>query len=87
MIIDIRHLKLDGALKDPFVGISKHLCGSATDLTIKCIEKEFIQKDSKCPSKGLALALCCHHVCNWHDFCNPHFFIHEMVKSALYMIC
>lgn len=48
-----------------FVGLSKHLCGSATDLTLRCILNG---SNSVCPTRGFVIALCCHHRCNWRDF-------------------
>lgn len=65
---DIKDLVLDKILgktpfKDyPFVGISKHLCGCATDLTLQCIENSEIFKKR---FGGLFIAMCCRHVCNY----------------------
>ncbi|CCD26172.2 tRNA:m4X modification enzyme NDAI_0G03950 [Naumovozyma dairenensis CBS 421] len=79
--IDIRDLKLDPLLSFPnnnnYVAISKHLCGVATDLTLKCIQNSDILtgKDLSSPSNfdGICIAMCCRHVCNSNDYVNPVF--------------
>lgn len=48
----------------------KHLCGSATDYTLRCLKRTL----SKDKFKGLLLALCCHHRCEWSTFCGKRFF-------------
>ena len=47
------------------VGISKHLCGSAADLSIRCCSR------SRTP---MAVATCCHYLCTWDQFSNTLFF-------------
>lgn len=50
------------------VGVSKHLCGAATDLSLRCL--------STLPSdrlRGLMIALCCHHRCDWSSFVGKQF--------------
>lgn len=64
--IDIEHLHLDKFLANvparQVVGISKHLCGVATDLTLKLIlNSETVNEKFK----GLVVAMCCRHACNW----------------------
>ena len=66
--IDIQHLSLDKFLESvhhgPIVAISKHLCGAATDLTLKLIlnsEKTKKQLD------GLVVAMCCRHCCDYEQ--------------------
>lgn len=66
--IDIEHLVLDKFLEsvDPksVVGISKHLCGVASDLTLKCILNlsSTIRKFN-----GMVVAMCCRHVCDYEQ--------------------
>lgn len=68
---DIADLKLDSLPqidknKDNIIGISKHLCGAATDLTIRCM-----LNGSKTLNKnfeGALIAVCCHHRCSWRAF-------------------
>uniref|UniRef100_M4C2G3 tRNA:m(4)X modification enzyme TRM13 n=1 Tax=Hyaloperonospora arabidopsidis (strain Emoy2) TaxID=559515 RepID=M4C2G3_HYAAE len=88
--IDIRHLNFAGMpeiLDKPIVCMSKHLCGVATDLSLRAIAQTIIipgstkvlASESALTSvsssfQGLAIALCCHHVCVWRDYVNPSFF-------------
>ena len=43
------------------VGVSKHLCGAATDLTLRCV----VGTLPRARFQGLMIALCCHHRCDW----------------------
>lgn len=49
-------------LSKPIVIFGKHLCGSATDLTLNCISK---LKNFKLA--GIFISLCCHHLCTWES--------------------
>ncbi|XP_042881636.1 tRNA:m(4)X modification enzyme TRM13 homolog isoform X2 [Penaeus japonicus] len=65
--VDIQHLDLNSIegieSYNSIVGVGKHLCGGATDLTLYCLSK------LRDPSvSGLALALCCHHRCTWSSY-------------------
>lgn len=67
--IDIKNLNLDTFLQQfkqnhsSVVCISKHLCGAATDLTLKCIfNSKMIDNES---FSGLLVAMCCRHVCDY----------------------
>ncbi|GMM33792.1 tRNA:m4X modification enzyme [Saccharomycopsis crataegensis] len=70
---DIKDLYLDDVLQTPqfqkisrkFVGISKHLCGCATDLTLQCILNA---KTLETQFGGLVVAMCCRHVCDYSMF-------------------
>lgn len=79
--IDIRHLNLAGMRElngASIVGMSKHLCGVATDLSLRALVQTLPRQDNNSVSsqfKGLAIALCCHHVCRWEDYVNPTFFL------------
>lgn len=79
--IDIRDLKLDAILKSTpeddrqYVSISKHLCGVATDLTLRCISNSSIlhgDNNNKCDPKlkAICIAMCCRHVCDYGDYVN-----------------
>lgn len=67
--VDIKDLVLDKAFvngnfeKPNYVGISKHLCGVATDLTLRCIMNS-LNKD-ECEFEGLLVAMCCRHCCDY----------------------
>ncbi|KAJ1679666.1 tRNA:m4X modification enzyme [Spiromyces aspiralis] len=71
LFIDIRDLDLSklgilvsdaSSQPKPIVAFSKHLCGSATDLTIRCIEN---YQKSGGRVAGFIVALCCHHLCRY----------------------
>lgn len=79
--IDIRDLKLDSILtaapteKSRYVCVSKHLCGVATDLTLRCIKNSTVlhgDNDDRSNSKlrAICIAMCCRHVCNAGDYVN-----------------
>lgn len=74
------------------VGLSKHLCGAATDLTIRCILKNEIVPRTD----GVFIALCCHHRCEWKSYVGKKFFKDNgfsekdfllITKMASYAIC
>ncbi|ODV82859.1 hypothetical protein CANARDRAFT_30501, partial [[Candida] arabinofermentans NRRL YB-2248] len=50
-----------------FVGISKHLCGVATDLAIRSLLKMKCDENEKYKFNGFLVAMCCRHRCiyNW----------------------
>lgn len=50
--------------KENVIGVSKHLCGAATDLAIRCM----INGSRDDQSQGLLIAVCCHHRCSWRAF-------------------
>jgi len=64
-------------------GISKHLCGPATDLAINCV-CNFAHKHSNQSSSatqavvGVAFALCCHHRLVWDEYCGKDFFLNTL---------
>lgn len=64
----------------PYLAIGKHLCGPATDLTLRCCFGEKCNKDDvkNCSNshhlKGLAIATCCHHLCQWQHYINNRYF-------------
>ncbi|KAH7479826.1 tRNA:m(4)X modification enzyme TRM13-like protein [Phytophthora ramorum] len=85
--IDIRHLNFAGMqeiLDKPVVCMSKHLCGVATDLSLRAVAQTLPESSGgketsseitvSSSFQGLAIALCCHHVCAWEDYVNPSFF-------------
>lgn len=77
--MDIKDLKLSTIVDegDEFLVVSKHLCGVATDLTLRCLYN-CLQDQDKVSLKGLCIAMCCRHVCNARDYINP-----DYVKSFL----
>lgn len=73
ILIDIKDLKLENvprALERPCIAYSKHLCGSATDMTLRCLHEFRLQGGDL---KGICIALCCHQVCTFERYINPHY--------------
>ncbi|KAJ2848046.1 tRNA:m4X modification enzyme [Coemansia erecta] len=92
MYIDIRDLDLakvpelqttdpgTGAPKlRPVVAYSKHLCGAATDLTIRCLQR---YQDAGGSVVGIAIALCCHHRCKYSMYADPAYLSQTLALSA-----
>lgn len=59
----------------PWVAIGKHLCGAATDFTLRSCARELQRRrrsGEQVPAgggvRGLAVATCCHHRCCWQHF-------------------
>ncbi|XP_057445522.1 uncharacterized protein LOC130737712 isoform X2 [Lotus japonicus] len=83
--IDIEDLNLNAVESMqgvPFVAIGKHLCGAATDLTLRCCFPEYRKDSSEQDTasangnfEGLAIATCCHHLCQWKHYTNKRFFL------------
>ncbi|CCG84368.1 protein of unknown function [Taphrina deformans PYCC 5710] len=71
--VDIAHIDLAKMIEVEFPGItdpiicsiSKHLCGSATDLTLSCLRS---YSTSRSTSISLLVAVCCHQLCTWAAF-------------------
>ncbi|XBW38476.1 hypothetical protein QEN19_004066 [Hanseniaspora menglaensis] len=76
---DIKDVNLKLMLKNSSSGkilaISKHLCGVATDLTLRCL------KTTSNENKAAVIAMCCRHVCNSQDYINPSF-IEEILSAS-----
>jgi len=60
--LDLSQLVLD---KEKVVGVCKHLCGEATDLSLRCLLRA---KQLGVRIVGLVMASCCHHRCTWANF-------------------
>ncbi|ORX59726.1 DUF715-domain-containing protein [Hesseltinella vesiculosa] len=81
VLIDIKDLDFSKipSIKDQhdhtkkIVCISKHLCGSATDITLKCL-MNYVQQEKNAgqPSsiQGIVIALCCHQLCRYEMYPN-----------------
>ncbi|ETW07824.1 hypothetical protein, variant [Aphanomyces invadans] len=92
--IDIRHLnlaKMEQVANQPLVCLSKHLCGVATDLSLRALANTLPPSEGSAGSVpppitshfvGLAIALCCHHACRWEDYVHPQYFL-DMVRSTI----
>lgn len=61
--------------KESVVGISKHLCGAATDLAIRCMTQTL---NNTCSDLvGILIALCCHHRCDWSPYVGKDFLLEQ----------
>lgn len=64
------------------IGVSKHLCGAATDLALRCI----LNGNATIKTKGFVIALCCHHRCAWRSFVGKQFFQDNSVTEKEFAI-
>ncbi|KAI7863848.1 methyltransferase TRM13-domain-containing protein [Spinellus fusiger] len=58
------------------VVLSKHLCGSATDITLKCLMNYMTNQQEKGhihPISGIIIALCCHQLCRYEMYPNQEY--------------
>ncbi|KAL6947709.1 hypothetical protein ACO0RG_000289 [Hanseniaspora osmophila] len=75
---DIKDIDLNALIECDFqnhdelnvVSVSKHLCGVATDLTLRCLEKSMTNAENN-KKYSVCIAMCCRHVCNFDDYVNP----------------
>ncbi|XP_030945279.1 tRNA:m(4)X modification enzyme TRM13 homolog [Quercus lobata] len=83
--IDIEDLNLNAVESlrgSPYLAIGKHLCGPATDLTLRCCLAEHFSQNSvkHCSAnrnlRGLAIATCCHHLCQWKHYTSKKYLSH-----------
>ena len=68
-LADVDLAKVDALGTLAVVGVAKHLCGSASDLALKALDS--------LPAgtwRGLALATCCHHRCDWSSYVGRDYF-------------
>jgi tRNA:m4X modification enzyme len=89
--VDIKDLNFSGvelARGRDVVFIGKHLCGSATDLSLRCLleparggatgtpetKKKTLLKNGYRPL-GVCVATCCHHRCEWGSYVNREFML------------
>jgi tRNA:m4X modification enzyme len=79
LTIDIKDLVLNlvPEVSDPskqyrnICSFSKHLCGAATDLTIRCVQQHMGNAQRE---DSVLIALCCHHRCSWQTYIGRTFF-------------
>ncbi len=63
----------------------KHLCGAATDFTLRSLKRTLNEQKKK--FKGLFLAVCCHHYCDWETFCGKKYFKNlKLTRKQFYII-
>jgi len=79
--IDIQDLSLGNVApqitqqKENIVGVSKHLCGAATDLALRCLTQTLSGVESDLG--GVLIALCCHHRCDWRPYVGKEFLLEQ----------
>uniref|UniRef100_A0A336MJC2 tRNA:m(4)X modification enzyme TRM13 n=1 Tax=Culicoides sonorensis TaxID=179676 RepID=A0A336MJC2_CULSO len=85
---DIANLDLKGLeIAQPcqqFIGLSKHLCGSATDLALRCMVNGNSGQNPM--TKGFIIALCCHHRTSYGDFTGRTFLDENKIDSNTFKI-
>ena len=79
MKCDIKDLVLDkvkevNEVPSDVLGVSKHLCGAATDLALRSLVT-FANSGSGSRLKAVQIALCCHHRCDWPLFVGKKFMV------------
>ena len=97
--IDIKDLCLSEVAQTKgrrIVAMSKHLCGAATDLSLRCLaDFEETQRKIKSalsesgresspqeePVAGIAFALCCHHRCSWEAYVGKQWMLRHGIGS------
>lgn len=83
----------------PTVGITaygKHLCGAATDLALRCLVSGLVEEGAATaaappPSapraaatlRGVAIATCCHHRCDWRHYVGRDFFTQSLAATPV----
>ncbi|KAI8817049.1 methyltransferase TRM13-domain-containing protein [Fimicolochytrium jonesii] len=91
LLTDIKDLSLPHytpVTDSPVVAISKHLCGAATDLTLRCLSSFESATKSNQQLKGMVIALCCHHNCSWECYVD-HGFLQKvgLDKEEFELLC
>ncbi|EFA11905.1 tRNA:m(4)X modification enzyme TRM13 homolog-like Protein [Tribolium castaneum] len=82
-IADLVLDKLDAVSGNPIVGVTKHLCGDATDLALRCLANV-----SSVKVGGLTMTFCCHHRCRWPSYVGKDFFNRfGLTKNDFEMMC
>jgi tRNA:m4X modification enzyme len=74
---------------DNFVMIGKHLCGVATDFSLRCLKYSLEESvasvdQTNVKFKSILLAVCCHHKCEWESLCGKKFFQALGIDSKLF---
>lgn len=66
-----------------FVGVSKHLCGAATDLTLRCMAQG---NQYEVKTKSFLICLCCHHRCSWNTFVGKDWLIANEIDKKTFNV-
>lgn len=68
---------------DSLVGVSKHLCGGATDLALRCMVRG---NEDGVKSNGFLICVCCHHQCTWETFVGKDWLIKNNIDKKTFGI-
>lgn len=76
---------------DRFIMYGKHLCGAATDFSLRCMRRSLedageFDKIGRFKFAGFVLAVCCHHQCEWDYLCGKEFLQSLGIDSKLFYI-
>eukprot|EP00295_Goniomonas_pacifica_P022618 CAMPEP_0175940168 /NCGR_PEP_ID=MMETSP0108-20121206/23647_1 /TAXON_ID=195067 ORGANISM="Goniomonas pacifica, Strain CCMP1869" /NCGR_SAMPLE_ID=MMETSP0108 /ASSEMBLY_ACC=CAM_ASM_000204 /LENGTH=210 /DNA_ID=CAMNT_0017264591 /DNA_START=15 /DNA_END=647 /DNA_ORIENTATION=+ len=85
--VDIRHLnlsKVPGLTGLNVTAVSKHLCGGATDLSLRCLANS-AGRDSTFRWHGVAIATCCHGLCDWDTYIGKEFWLEQGLSAEEFM--
>ncbi|CUS25018.1 LAQU0S23e01178g1_1 [Lachancea quebecensis] len=63
------------------VAISKHLCGVATDLSLRCCVNSDVLHGRDQRLRGMVIAMCCRHVCDANQYVNRPF-VERMAQGS-----
>ncbi|CAH8544208.1 unnamed protein product [Schistosoma mattheei] len=61
--LDLTHVPLIQENKRPLIAVAKHLCGDATDLSLRCLKNG----ENVMNLSGIMFAVCCHSKCTWDE--------------------
>lgn len=60
------------------IGVSKHLCGAATDLALRSLAT--FSTNPACKPSTILIALCCHHRCDWNIYVAKNYLLERHFK-------
>lgn len=84
---DIADLSLKGlemlSSCESLVGVSKHLCGGATDLALRCTIQGNVDGIK---STGFLICVCCHHQCSWGTFVGKNWLMNNGIDKRTFNI-
>ncbi|KAK6629621.1 hypothetical protein RUM43_003438 [Polyplax serrata] len=72
--VELAKVSLLRESKNAVVGVTKHLCGIATDLALRCIARG---KSGGLNVAGVVMAFCCHHRCTWTSYAGKEFLLQK----------
>lgn len=68
---------------ESIVGVSKHLCGGATDLALRCITQG---NENGINTNGFIICVCCHHQCTWDTFVGKDWLVKNGIDRKTFSI-